>query len=512
MLRDRPAGGDRYSARDLTVLLVLPLLLNVAAWTLYAELATSGAIHEDAAEAWAWGREFQLGYYKHPPFWAWIAGLWFMVMPQRNWAFSLLAVLNANVGLLGAWALIGRFTSGEKRAAATLLLLATPLYTFLCFKYNANTIFLSLWPWTGYAFLRSVEERGLWPAVLFGLLAAAALLSKYYAVLLLGSCALALLAHPGAKTYLRSASPYVSAGVAALLLAPHLWWLATTGFLPIRYLQSERVDSYGVILGKALIFLLECLIFHALVFGLLLAADPQALGFWRRRPGLLAEPRGRILAILALAPALLTAAAGLVVGIRVSPNMAVGVFCLSPLLLIEIAGIGDIRQLRRLAGATAVLVTLAALATAPFTGAYRFSWGHLATIQPRMELAAESTRVWREATGTPLAIVGGDPPWIDTVAFYSPDRPRVFTELDFRLAPWITPRAIADRGLLIICSDQNAHCLGRASQLAPAAHADAAAPRGQPQRPALQLRPGPAARERSGEWRQPRTWAGPILT
>src|SRR5262249_37311226 len=159
---------------------------------------------------------------------------------------------------------------------------------------------------------------------------------------------------------------------------------------------------------------------------------------------------------------------GLVVGIGISPNFAIGTFCLSPLLLIEIAGIGDIRQLRRLAGATAVLVALGALAAAPFIGVYRFTWRQLTTIQPRMELAAESTRVWREATGTPLAIVGGDPPWIDTVAFYSPDRPRVLTELDFRLAPWITPKAIAARGLLMICGNQNAHCLGRASQLAPA--------------------------------------------
>src|SRR5262249_11165138 len=150
-----------------------------------------------------------------------------------------------------------------------------------------------------------------------------------------------------------------------------------------------RVDSYWSVVRKALIFLPECLLFHALVIGLLLAADPQALRFWRRWPGLLAEPRGRVLAILALAPALLTAAAGLVVGIGISPNFAIGTFCLSPLLLIEIAGIGDIRQLRRLAGATAVLVAVGALAAAPFAGAYKFTLGRLTTIQPRMELAAE---------------------------------------------------------------------------------------------------------------------------
>jgi hypothetical protein len=43
--------------------------------------AAPAAIHNDMAEAYDWGREFQLGYFQHPPFWAWIAGLWFEVFP-----------------------------------------------------------------------------------------------------------------------------------------------------------------------------------------------------------------------------------------------------------------------------------------------------------------------------------------------------------------------------------------------------------------------------------------------
>ena len=52
------------------------LAIFVAIWTLYAVVsAAPAAIHNDMAEAYVWGREFQLGYSKHPPFWAWIAGL-----------------------------------------------------------------------------------------------------------------------------------------------------------------------------------------------------------------------------------------------------------------------------------------------------------------------------------------------------------------------------------------------------------------------------------------------------
>ena len=89
-------------------------------WTAYGVISASPAsIHNDMAEAYVWGREFQLGYEKHPPFWAWIAGLWFEVFPRADWAFTLLAVFNAGLGLYGSWILIGDFAEGDRRLAAT---------------------------------------------------------------------------------------------------------------------------------------------------------------------------------------------------------------------------------------------------------------------------------------------------------------------------------------------------------------------------------------------------------
>ena len=68
----------------------------VAVWSAYfaiSEIAT--AIHNDMAEAYVWGQEFQLGYNQHPPFFAWIAGLWFLVFPRAGWAFAILSTINA---------------------------------------------------------------------------------------------------------------------------------------------------------------------------------------------------------------------------------------------------------------------------------------------------------------------------------------------------------------------------------------------------------------------------------
>jgi len=175
-----------------------------AIWALYFTITEAPvAIKHDMTEAYAWGHEFQLGYNQHPPFWAWICGLWFSVFPRTNWAFALLSSLNAGIGLWGAWMAIGNFVEGRKRIAAWALLLLTPLYTFYAYRYDANTIFLSIWPWTLHYFMTSLKSRRIGDAVAFGVFVGLAVMSKYYALILVATCLLAALQHPcGGNTLL----------------------------------------------------------------------------------------------------------------------------------------------------------------------------------------------------------------------------------------------------------------------------------------------------------------------
>ena len=318
----------------------------VAVWSVYFAIAESQAsIHNDMAEAYAWGREFQLGYNQHPPFWAWICGAWFMVFPRAGWAFAILTSLNAAIGLLGSWKLIGRFARGDKQIAATALLLLTPFYTFLSYKYNANSIFLSIWPWTTYFFLRAIDEDGIVDGILFGVGMGLALLSKYYALILGTTCFLAALQHPARARYFRSASPYVSIAVAAALCAPHIGWLLTSGAPPVRYLSRISGRGYGFAAFSAATTFFGALAQNAVVFGLVaftaaLAPRSDAIPVPAR------DPRFRLLATLALAPLMLTALAGVILRTKVSTNMLIGTFSLMPLLAIEIAGSRGLERLR----------------------------------------------------------------------------------------------------------------------------------------------------------------------
>ena len=188
--------------------LPLILLAHVALWTIYSCMAQSaGAVHHDMTEAFVWGENPALGYYKHPPLYAWITGLWFEVFPRRDWAFYLLSQVNAATGLAGIWYLAGRLVGPDTRLAALLLLTLAPFHNVMAINFNANTVLLSLWPWTAFAFVKAMQTGRARDGVAFGAIAAAAMLCKYYSGLLLATCVLASLAHPRVQEIYRSRAP-----------------------------------------------------------------------------------------------------------------------------------------------------------------------------------------------------------------------------------------------------------------------------------------------------------------
>jgi 4-amino-4-deoxy-L-arabinose transferase-like glycosyltransferase len=479
MAADGPSGvaastGGNFGARgasDEASARLVPALFAafVAIWTAYfaiSEAATS--IHGDMAEAYVWGREFQLGYNQHPPLWAWICGLWFLIFPRADWAFALLSSLNAGLGLLGAWRLIGRFADGEKRSAATLLLLLTPFYTFLAYKYNANSIFLSIWPWTLYFFVRSIDGRAPADAVLFGLCMGLALLSKYYALILAASCLIAALQHPLRSRYFASASPYISIAVAAALCAPHLAWLASSGAPPLRYLSHASGQSWGAVAFYAATAFFGALAQNAIVFAVVaIIARARPSEATATIAAQWANPRFRLLAILATAPLILTVVAAFALRTKISTNMLIGVFSLMPLLAIEIAGSRRIDRLRVVAARLAAALTLGALVASPAVALSRAWFSNAVNdVQPRKELARAATRLWREKTGRPLAYVAGSDLYETAVAFYSPDRPHGFIHFDFFRNRWVTRQDLADEGLLSVCVKDDAGCLASTAALA----------------------------------------------
>lgn len=412
-------------------------------------------ILHDMSEAYVWGREFQFGYNQHPPFWAWVCGAWFLVFPRTGWAFALLGALNAGIGLGGAWMLIGRFARGPKRVAALALLLLTPFYTFGCYKYDANTIFLSIWPWTIYFFWASLEERRLGAAIGFGLCAGLALMSKYYALILFATCGLAALQTPYFWGYLRARSPWISVAFAAAVCAPHVVWLLTHQAPPLQYLASVSGRRFVDIAGDAASTGLTSLVS-------LLAALAVAIWFSRGPKLAPAEsPHLRVLGTLAFAPLILTLIAGLALRTKLTPEMPIGTFALAPLFFIEVLGAPRPERLAALATRLAAGLLALMFVASPFVMAGRvWLWAKANEVAPMAEIAVEANKLWREKVGTPLAFVAGHG-YENGVVFYSPDRARSFYDFNFSRSLWVTPEALAKYGLLTVCLKDDAECLAQ---------------------------------------------------
>ena len=296
------------------------LLFHLLFWFYYAVAVHQAApLHQDMLEAYFWGQFPSLGYYKHPPFWAWVAGYWFTVFPVKNWAFVLLCSLNATLALAGIWRVLSRFAEGMQRELAFLLLLFTSFYTFTAFQFNANTIFLSLWPWTLVFFLNALERGVMRDSILFGVFGAFMLLSKYSAIFLLLACLGAAFVHKRRHEYFRSYSPWLSIAVIVALCLPHLVWLFDHEFQPLTYVEGRLHNSFAFALTKAGQFLVDLTLQHSLVIGFILfALRSVEYSPIRSRLHRLRDADKHVVLVLAFAPSLLILVSGLASSIKLS--------------------------------------------------------------------------------------------------------------------------------------------------------------------------------------------------
>jgi 4-amino-4-deoxy-L-arabinose transferase-like glycosyltransferase len=425
-----------------------------------------GPLHADMTEAWAWGKEFQLGYGKHPMMSAWMAGAWFAVLPRTGWGYYLLSIANAGIGLAGVWMLAGVVVGGSGRLAAVLFLLLTPSYTLWALKFNANSALLSSWPWTAYFFLQSLRKGSSLFGALAGAAGAIALLTKYYSVVLIGALALTALLHPGRGRYFRSPAPYVTAVVGALVLAPHVWWLWQTHFGPVSYaisktrypLAETREHAVTAILGGYLSLALALTAF-ALAFG------RESWVLLKRSCKAAVEPQAAWLICLAHGPVVVTLAAYLLANVRFTAAHLIPAFFAIPVALLAASGAQVTPAAVKRLALVAVVVWASMLAAAPVLAAYTFAHAQPESVEPRRELAVAATDLWRARFGRPLRYVAGSEPLATAATFYSGDAPSYVMLATPAFSPWATADALLRDGLLILCRAADRGCIDRARRL-----------------------------------------------
>ncbi len=439
------------------------LVWTVAAWLANGNLDTQG----DMIENYVWGIEWQAGYIKHPPLFAWITAAWFRVFPHVDIAYFALSALNAMTGLLGVVALAGRFLPNRLAVVAGFAMGLTPLYSNLAIKFNANAVLLSVWPWTAYCFIRFMQTGGWKSALTLGVLAATAVLGKYFSIVLLIALLLAALVRPTWRKRLLDRRALLVVVTGLVVLTPHIHWLVVNHFPTFHYAEEGIGGTLPAAVARFGIYTLAQCAYLLPAFGFVVLLV-------RKRRG----EAARLMATRCFTPSWFPDLWWLVFG----PLIAVGAivivakaqmasvwgmaewFAIVPLWLAALDRYGIDLVFPRISRILVVYwaIVLGVTATVGYIGMLRQTDNAAA---PLTELARVANTLWRDRTGQDVPIVAGSEHEAQSIAFYSKGRTRYWSVAQPGATPWLTVADIREHGALFVCRSDDAACLSASASL-----------------------------------------------
>ena len=459
-----PAGTRSVSIPAQLALLVLVHLL-LRTWVGVTSRSNFD-VPGDMVEAYTWAQGWQWGYYKHPPLSAWVAGLWFAVLPASHFGYSLLSAFNSAIGLLGLAVLAREFLPRNWVLLAVAVASLAPGITTLAMRFNANAILISTWPWAAALFVRLMRRGQARDAVLCGLACALAMLGKYYSGVLLLSLLATALWLPAWRARLQSTPFALAVATFVVGVAPHANWLLSQVHGPLQYAQEATgQDSPAASVMRAFSFALVQCVFPLLAFlalRLALTGPARHRGFFQAAFSPLL-PRHEPVWWLAVLPILATMLATVITSARTASVWGLAIaFGLSLLAASRARDAGAALSLPRL-WRTLGVIWVAVAVLSPVWWQARAAIGTPAVAEPREELARELNAIWRRETGNRLPWVSGTRALAASVAFYAADHPRYWSLWNSAIeTPWVDDGSVRAEGGVIVCSTADEACQAQA--------------------------------------------------
>jgi 4-amino-4-deoxy-L-arabinose transferase-like glycosyltransferase len=458
----RPRDGEAVLTVGAQVALLL--LGHVLLWTWVGVSSRSNFdAPGDMVEAYAWAQGWQWGYYKHPPLSAWIAGLWFSVVPESHLGYSLLAAVNGAVGLAGLAVLARQFLPGRWLLLCVAAASLTPGVTTLAMRFNANSILISSWPWAMALFVHLMNRNRTRDALLCGVVCALAVLGKYYSGVLLLTLLACSLIVPEWRQRWRSGGPWLTCATFAVCIAPHLFWLLQQAEGPLHYAaHATAQESPGERVMRAFSFALAQWVFPALAFLVfwLALSGPRRLPGWLHAASSLLRPRWQATWILGVAPVIATMLGTVLTGARTSAvwglPIAGGLMLLAASRAREAGADVNLGRLWR----TVIAVWLVAAILSPVWWLARARLETPGVVEPRQELAQTLDLSWLTEFGQPLPWVTGTRALAASTSFYTGGNARYWSLWRPAVeSPWVNPDTVLDEGGLIVCDRRDEACL-----------------------------------------------------
>jgi undecaprenyl-diphosphatase len=239
---------------------------------------------EDEAYYWEWSRSLALGYYDQGPGLALAikAGTWLLGPTEQG--VRLLSVLSGfAVSVLAAWIVDAVFGLPDMAVWTVLAFNGALIFAVGGVMMMHDSLMALGWMGAMACGLQAIRKGPRW-WLGAGLCAAAALLSKYTAVLLFGCLGLGLLSVPSLRRQLRGPWPWAGFGLAALGALPMLVWNAQRGWPSFHHVGSLAGGDASRHAGLTWLEFLgsQLGLMTPLLWGVCLAAWAWALRRWQR--------------------------------------------------------------------------------------------------------------------------------------------------------------------------------------------------------------------------------------
>lgn len=421
----------------------LLLMLYFTAWTALP-LWLSGSYPLDVVEGIYWGREWQWGYYKHPPLSSWLLYAFYRALGHIGpYLLSQLCIV------LTLWLVyrLGRQVLSPSRALlGSLLLLGVFYYTWPSLEFNHNIAQLPVWAGIVYALYLATMRQRLLYWLLFGLLAGLGMLVKYSVAILLVVAVLYSLFTRCRRLWL-GAGPWLALLLAALVFLPNVLWLMQHDWLPFAYAETRAAEAESRSgRAAALGFLATQLLNHLPLLLILLATRTRLRWLPEKNDGLV------FLLFMGLGPVLLLLVPGLLLGIGLRDMWGMPMWNLSGLLVAAL--IPDAvfeRQYPRLLRGVAVWLAIATALMTAYVG-WGGQWRNKPSRMdwPQVALARQVDVQWQQLSTCPLDSVSGDYWLSGLAAAYAHDAPSVMIGGNPAYSPWMSSARLQQHGSLLM--------------------------------------------------------------
>jgi 4-amino-4-deoxy-L-arabinose transferase-like glycosyltransferase len=428
--------------------LIIFLLLQVLIWTIVPYHFAISLPLDVVSDGITWGREWQWGYFKHPPMQAWLNEAFFVGLGDIGpFLLSQLAVISTYVLVF----LLGRKMVPTREALiATLLLYAVYYFSIPSPEFNNNIAQLPLWALAAFAYYQALSDHKLRWWSLLGLAAGLGGLTKYSMIVIVFAIIAHALSSAKSRKVFATPGPYVAILISLAVVFPHIIWLFDNKFPTFTYAASRAGHDPGLFdrlfdpirfVISQIVTSLLCIIV-AIAIGLL---RPIPLPSWR-------DENFRFLVFLGLGPCLITATLSLVSGFGLRDMWGTPMWDLTGLLIVY-----AMKPRWSFVSMRALLSWIAALfVVLPLCYILATSWGPelegfpSRTEWPDRAMAKAFSKEWKARVNGPLDIIAGNAWLAGLIAMRMHHQPSVFIDASYYKAPWITPHRLKDEGALVV--------------------------------------------------------------